>query len=102
MAREINPVVLREKPDLVKRSRRMRGEREECVDEAIAAGTNRRAAISEFETLRSEQNVCGKQVAAAPREERAALVAKAQELAARVKVASQRANEAEAELNQPA
>ncbi|PDQ36483.1 MAG: serine--tRNA ligase [Candidatus Lumbricidophila eiseniae] len=91
----IDPVVLREKPDLVKRSQRMRGEREECVDEAIAADTNRRAAISEFETLRAEQNVCGKQVAAAPREERAALVAKAQELAARVKVASQRASEAE-------
>src|SRR6218665_1158050 len=88
MARVIDPVVLREKPDLVKRSQRMRGEREECVDEAIAADTNRRAAISEFETLRAEQNVCGKQAAAA-------LVAKAQELAARVKVASQRASEAE-------
>src|SRR6218665_2508965 len=95
MARVIDPGVLREKPDLLNRPQRMRRDREECVAKALAAATNRRAAISEFETLRAEQNVCGKRVAAAPREERAALVAKAQELAARVKVASQRASEAE-------
>ena len=41
----------------------------------------RRAAITEYEALRAEQNAFGKQVAQAPKEEKAGLVAQAQDLA---------------------
>ncbi|WP_350348056.1 serine--tRNA ligase [Agromyces sp. G08B096] len=92
----IDPVLLRENPDLVKRSQAMRGESTSLVDEAVEADAARRAAISAFESLRAEQNAFGKQVAKAPKEEKAALVAQAQELAAAVKDANQRASESEA------
>jgi len=91
----IDPVLLRESPDLVKKSQRARGSSVELVDVALAADTERRAAILEFENLRAEQNVFGKQVAAAPKDEKKALVAQAQELAGRVKAANQRATDAE-------
>ena len=91
----IDPVLLRENPELVKRSQESRGESSAFVDDALIADSARRTAISEFETLRAEQNAFGKQVAKAPKEEKAALVAQAQELAAKVKDANQRAGEAE-------
>ena len=92
----IDPVILREDPERVRRSQAARGESESLVDEALAADVARRAAIAEFERLRAEQNAHGKRVAAAPKDEKAALVAEAQELAARVKAAQQAASEAEA------
>jgi seryl-tRNA synthetase len=67
----------------------------ELVDEAIAADQQRRAAIGAFEALRAEQNAFGKTVAAAPKEQKAALVAEAQELAAKVKAAQQAVTDAE-------
>jgi seryl-tRNA synthetase len=69
----------------------------ELVDEAIAADQARREAITAFESLRAEQNAAGKKVAAAPKDEKAALVAQAQELAARVKQAQHAVTAAEAE-----
>ncbi|WP_395244639.1 serine--tRNA ligase [Agromyces sp. MMS24-K17] len=92
----IDPVLLRENPDLVKRSQDLRGEPSSYVDDAVAADGARRAAITAFETLRAEQNAFGKQVAKAPKEEKAALVAQAQTLAASVKDANQQASDAEA------
>ncbi|GAB3118336.1 serine--tRNA ligase [Glaciibacter psychrotolerans] len=92
----IDPVLLRENPDLIKRSQEARGASVEAVDLALAADAERRTTISAFEALRAEQNVFGKQVAAAPKDEKKALVAQAQELAARVKAASAVATEAEA------
>ena len=59
-------------------------------------GRARRASISEFELARAEQNAHGKTVASAPKEEKAALVAQAQELAARVKALQQTVSETEA------
>jgi seryl-tRNA synthetase len=88
-------VLLRENPELIKQSQELRGESSGFVDDALAADAARRTAISEFESLRAEQNAFGKQVAKAPKEEKAALVAQAQELAAKVKEANQRAGEAE-------
>jgi seryl-tRNA synthetase len=96
----IDPVLLRENPDLLKRSQEARGASVEAVDEALAADAARRTTIAEFEALRAEQNVFGKQVAAAPKDEKKALVAQAQELAARVKAASAIATDAEAHFNQ--
>ena len=94
----IDPQILRENPDLVRRSQEARGSSVDLVDEAIAADTNRRARIGEFETLRAEQNLFGKTVAAAPKDEKKALVAQAQELSARVKAAQQLSVDAEAEF----
>ncbi len=68
------------------------------VDDAVAADSRRRESIGEFENLRAEQNVFGKTVAAAPKDEKRALVAQAQELAARVKAAQQATVEAEAQF----
>ncbi|WP_085369626.1 serine--tRNA ligase [Leifsonia sp. NCR5] len=91
----IDPVLLREHPDVIKRSQEARGDSVEVVDEALQADKERRAAISAFEELRAEQNVFGKKVAAAPKEEKKELVAQAQSLAGRVKEAQAAANDAE-------
>ncbi|UOR01122.1 serine--tRNA ligase [Leucobacter allii] len=92
----IDPVLLRNDPETVKRSQRARGNAEEVVDEALAADASRRRALAEYETLRAEQNAFGKRVKAAAKEEKPALIAQAQELAAAVKAADARAKEAEA------
>ncbi|GLU87783.1 serine--tRNA ligase [Agromyces sp. NBRC 114283] len=92
----IDPVLLRENPELVKRSQELRGESPELVDEAVAADAARRTAITAFETLRAEQNAFGKQVAKASKEQKAELVAQAQRLAQAVKDANHAANEADA------
>ncbi|MEQ1735776.1 MAG: serine--tRNA ligase, partial [Rhodoglobus sp.] len=94
----IDPQLLRDDPDSVRRSQASRGASVELVDEAIAADANRRSTIGEFESLRAEQNVFGKTVATAPKDQKQALVAQAQELAARVKTAQQAAQDAEADF----
>ncbi|WP_449278312.1 serine--tRNA ligase [Leucobacter sp. GX24907] len=94
----IDPVLLRNDPETVKRSQRARGNDESVVDRALAADAARRAALTEYETLRAEQNQFGKQVKAASKEEKPALIAKAQELAAAVKAADARAKVAEEEF----
>jgi seryl-tRNA synthetase len=91
----IDPQLLRENPDVVRRSQEARGMPLSSVDEAIAADVARRAALNAFETVRAEQNVFGKTVAAAPKDEKAALVAQAQELAAQVKAAQAAVTDAE-------
>ncbi|HEU4755884.1 MAG TPA: serine--tRNA ligase [Agromyces sp.] len=91
----IDAVLLRENPDLVKRSQEARGESTALVDDAVAADAARRAAIAAFEALRAEQNAFGKRVAAAPKEDKPGLVAQAQELAAKVKQANADATAAE-------
>jgi len=91
----IDPLILREDPDRVRRSQAARGESVGLVDEAIAADAARRAAIGAFESLRAEQNVLSKRVASAPKDEKAALVAEAQSLATAVKGAQQAAADAE-------
>ena len=94
----IDPVLLRNDPEAVKRSQRARGNDEAVVDQALAADASRRAALGEFETLRAEQNEFGKRVKTASKEEKPALIAEAQQLAAAVKAADARAKEAEAEF----
>ncbi len=94
----IDPLLLRNEPETIKRSQRARGNDESLVDQAISADEARRAALGEFETLRAEQNQFGKQVKAASKDEKPALIAKAQELAAGVKAAEARVRETEAEF----
>lgn len=96
----IDPVLLRENPDLIKRSQEARGDSAELVDEALQADRERRAAITAFEELRAEQNAFGKKVAAAPKDEKKELVAQAQSLAGRVKEAQHAANAAEARFTE--
>jgi seryl-tRNA synthetase len=91
----IDPVLLRENPDVVRRSQEARGSSVEVVSEALEADAAKRAAITRFETLRAEQNAHGKRVAQAPKEEKAALVAQAKGLSEQVKAAQQEQNEAD-------
>jgi len=76
--------LLRENPDAIKASQRARQADETLVDQAVAADAKWRAALQNFESKRAEQNAFGKQVAAAPKDQKAALVAQAQDMAAAV------------------
>lgn len=96
----IDPVLLRENPDVIRRSQEARGDSVQLVDEALQADIERRAAITAFEELRAEQNAFGKTVAQAPKEQKKELVAQAQQLAGRVKEAQQTANVADARFEQ--
>lgn len=96
----IDPQLLRDDPDLVRRSQKARRSPVELVDEALEAEAARRAAIAAFEALRAEQNAFGKRVAAAPKDEKAALVAQVQQLAADVKAAQAAVAEAEARFEE--
>jgi seryl-tRNA synthetase len=91
----IDALLLRDHPDLVKRSQVARGHSPETVDAALDADRERRAAISSFEELRAAQNAFGKRVAAAPKDEKAALVAEAKGMAEQVKQAQTRVAAAE-------
>ncbi|AWB88218.1 serine--tRNA ligase [Salinibacterium hongtaonis] len=94
----IDPQLLRENPDAVKTSQRARGASVELVDAALEADVRRRSAIAESETLRASQKALGKQVAQAKGDEKQALLAEAQQLAARVKELTQAAADAEADF----
>ncbi len=94
----IDPQLLRDNPDAVRRSQELRGASVALVDDALAADQARRAAIAAFEADRAEQNAFGKVVAAAPKEKKAELVAEAQSLAARVKENQAKAADAEADF----
>ena len=65
---------LRENPDAVRASQKGRGEDVTIVDRVLAIDEIRRAALSEFETLRAEQNALSKSVGAAKGDEKAALL----------------------------
>jgi len=88
--------VLREDPERVRQSQRVRGENPELVDQLLVADTARREAITAFEALRAEQNQLSKSVGAAKGEEKTALLEKAKDLSARVKAADAARAEAEA------
>ncbi|MEX2441599.1 MAG: serine--tRNA ligase [Pontimonas sp.] len=92
----IDPALLRDNPEVIRQSLRARGGDLGVVDRAIAADESRRVAITEFETLRGEQNLFGKKVAQAQGEEKSALVAQAKALADRVKAAQATLQGAEA------
>ena len=88
--------VLREDPERVRLSQKVRGENPELVDQLLQADTARREAITAFEALRAEQNLLSKSVGAAKGDEKAAILESAKELSARVKAADSARAEAEA------
>lgn len=87
--------LLKTAPERFIASQNARGGDPSLVDEALAADSARREAITRFEQLRAEQNSFGKQVAQASKEEKPALVAQVQQLSAQVKHADQQAKEAD-------
>jgi seryl-tRNA synthetase len=95
----IDANLLRDNPEAIKASQRARGASESLVDDAANADAAWRKAQAEFETLRAEQNAKAKLVAGASKDDRAALIAEGQALAAEVKVAEQKANEAQTLLD---
>ena len=54
--------IVRQNPDVIRRSQTARGEDPTAVDVVLAADTSRRALLSEFESLRAEQKGLGKQI----------------------------------------
>ena len=90
---------LRENPDVVRASQKGRGEDVGIVDQVLASDELKRAAITEFEQLRAEQNLLSKSVGAAKGDEKAALLANSKELADKVKAADAKRAEIEAQAN---
>ncbi|WP_397518445.1 serine--tRNA ligase [Rhodococcus pyridinivorans] len=76
---------LRENPDAVRESQRLRGEDPGLVDVLLEADASRRAAVLAGDNARAEQKALGKKVGKASPEERPALLDGAKELAAKVK-----------------
>ncbi len=92
--------VLRDTPDVVRHSQKVRGEDVAVVDQLLDADVKSRAAISEFETLRAEQNALSKSVGAAKGDEKNALLENAKELANRVKAADSKRSDLEAKARE--
>ena len=90
---------LRENPDVVRASQKGRREDVAVVDQVLASDELKRAAITEFEQLRAEQNLLSKSVGAAKGDEKAALLANSKELADKVKAADAKRTEIEAQAN---
>jgi seryl-tRNA synthetase len=72
----------------------------ELVDQILAIDEVKRAAVSEFETLRQEQNVLSKSVGAAKGDEKTALLENAKALADKVKAADSKRSAIEEEAKQ--
>jgi seryl-tRNA synthetase len=87
--------ILRENPDAVRHSQKVRGEDTAVVDLLLEADAISRRALSEFETLRAEQNALSKSVGAAKGDEKVALLENAKDLANRVKAADSKRSELE-------
>jgi len=79
--------ILRDDPERVRLSQKVRGESVEIVDQLLVLDEARRTAITVFETLRAEQNVLSKSVGGAKGHEKSALLERAKELSSRVKEA---------------
>jgi len=86
---------LRENPDVVRASQTARGEDAGIVDHALVADDARRIALSEFETLRAEQNALSKLVGSAKGDEKNSLLENAKNLANSVKEADSKRTELE-------
>jgi seryl-tRNA synthetase len=92
--------LLRDDPDRVRASQRVRGDDESLVDALLAADDARRAAVSRADTLRGEQKTISRSVAQAGPEDRSAILARARHLADEVKAAEADQAAADAALRQ--
>ncbi|MGN6605865.1 MAG: serine--tRNA ligase [Jatrophihabitans sp.] len=90
--------IVRDDPDRVRASQRLRGADESLVDHLLAADDARRSAVAAADALRAEQKTMGRQIAQAAPEDRAALGARAKQLSNEVKAAEAAQAEADAAL----
>ena len=79
--------LVRDDPDRVRASQRLRGADESLVDALLAADDARRAAVSRADALRAEQKLVSRDVARATPDDRPHLLHKAKALAEEVKAA---------------
>ena len=86
---------VRENPDVARESQRRRGEDPAVVDALLAADEARRAALQAFEAARAEQKEVSRSVGKADPGERPAVLARARDLAERVKELEAATDEAE-------
>ncbi|GAB3881213.1 serine--tRNA ligase [Microbispora bryophytorum] len=91
---------LREDPDRLRASQRVRGEDHSVVETLLSLDERRRAALNTFESLRAEQKSIGKSVSRASGDERQTLLDRAKELAAQVKAAETEAAALASELDE--
>jgi seryl-tRNA synthetase len=90
--------LLRDEPETIRASQRLRGESTSVVDDLLRADEERRTATQSFEAVRAEQKSLGKLVPKATGDERVALLARTKELSGTVKAAEAAVTEAEATL----
>jgi seryl-tRNA synthetase len=90
--------LVREDPDAVRASQRVRGADVSLVDVLLAADDARRAAVSRADNLRAEQKTLSRSVGAASPEQRPAVLARAKTMAAEVREAEALQAEADAVL----
>jgi len=95
----IDLAIIRQDPDAIRRSQKVRGESESLVDEVLAADVSRRAAVGAFEVLRTEQKALGAQVAKAVGDEKQAILARTKDLSDQVKAAEAQLREMDAALD---
>jgi seryl-tRNA synthetase len=79
--------LVRDDPDRVRTSQRLRGADENLVDALLAADDARRAAVARADALRAEQKALGRDIVQASAEERPRLLHLAKQLAEEVKAA---------------
>jgi seryl-tRNA synthetase len=77
--------ILRENPEIVKKSQIAREENPAAVDEIVELDKKYRDALSVFEEKRAEQNLASKEIATAPKDQKAAIIAKTKALSQAVK-----------------
>ncbi len=96
----LDPKLVRDDPEAVRASQRLRGADASAVDTVLAADDVRRAAVARADSLRAEQKTLGRQVASATSDERALLLRRARGLAADVKAAEADQAQADADLRE--
>jgi seryl-tRNA synthetase len=80
--------IVRDRPELVKASQRLRGADESVVDALLAADDARRAVVARADALRAEQKSLGRAISTVASDARHDLLVKAKQLADEVKAAA--------------
>jgi seryl-tRNA synthetase len=90
--------LVRDDPDRVRASQRLRGADESMVDALLSADDARRSAVARADSLRAEQKTIGREVAQAAAHDRPAVLHRAKALADEVKAAEGEQSHADAAL----
>jgi seryl-tRNA synthetase len=96
----LDPKLVRDDPDAVRASQRLRGADPSLVDALLAADDGRRAAVAAADSLRAEQKTLGRQIAKANADERPHLLHRAKQLAEDVKTAEAEQSAADSALRE--